>query len=241
MPEQSEVVLAAVSELVKASGGDAVVALQALLEQTQRDLVVAEKSTVAGRKAKYRKMWEDFESDTNVEDLVGTAEKFNGLIDRIAKNHLAMPDGIMTAPQAQGFMEEHLESRDVTEVLDARKELRKAAVFAHIDAVLEAQGVADPGNANGELEVPECGMKFSREGAGLGDPELDEGKLRVALGEAVWAQISDKEIIPARVELLLNKTRLLDLANRDPQILEKLRDCLIPGKPKSPRLNVRKL
>lgn len=232
-----EVAIATLSELLRTADGDTVVAMQALLEHTQRKVVVAEKSTVESRKAAYRKMWADYD----VEKMIQLDERAKGLIDRIASNDLTKIDGVMTGDQAVATMEEHLESRELTEALDARKELRKAAVFTHIDAVLAAQGIEDPQNHNGEVEVPECGMKFAREAAGYTPATLDEGKLRVVLGEEVWKEISDAEIIPATVQLTLNKTKLLDLANRDPSILDKLSDCLLPGKPKTPRLNVRKL
>jgi hypothetical protein len=84
-------------------------------------------------------------------------------------------------------------------------------------------------------------MKFTREATSSGKRELDEGKLRVVLGEEIWKKVCDREVIPARVELTLNKTRLLDLANADVTLLDKIAQCIKPPVPQAGRLNVRKL
>jgi hypothetical protein len=234
---QPAVAPSAVAELLKEHGGDAVVALQALLERIQtREVAVPEKSTVATRKEAYRKMWADYD----VDKLIEVKDLVEGLIDRISSTDLE-GDGVISSDLAKQLMQEHLDTRAVTEAFDARKELRKARVFAAIDAVLEARGIEDPQNHNGEVEVPELGLKFTREGAGMTEGGLDEGKLRVVLGEEMWKVVCDTEIIPATVEYKLNTTRLLDLANADPAILTKIGECVKPGVPKTPRLNTRKL
>lgn len=233
----NEVVLSAVGQLLRASGGNSTVAMEALLKHIKGEAVVAEKSTVASRKAKYRQMLEDFD----VEGLIAAGEKMAGLVDKITLNDLTSETGALSAGQAQSAMEEHLDSREVTEILDVRKEVRKAAVFAHIDTVLSAEGIEDPQNHNGVLEVPEAGMKFTREGAGYTDPTIDEGRLRVALGEGIWNEVCIEEEIPARIEHKLSLAKLLDRAAAQPELYDTIGECMTMSQPKTPRLNVRKL
>lgn len=214
-------------------------ALNALLDQTQRKAVATTaRTTVASRKSAYRQMWEDFDID----GLLAIAEKMATLIDTITLNDLApTADGVMSAPQAASLMSEALDSREVIEVLEARKDLRRAAIFTHMDTVLDAEGCADPAHTNAVLEVPERGHKFCREGSGYSKPRLDEGKLRLLLGEEDWKKVSDLVRVPAHHEWHINTEKLLALADNDVVILDKIQDCLIPGVPKTPRLNIREL
>lgn len=237
MTETHEVARTTVAELISAAGGDAVVALQALLERTQSvEVPAVEKSTVATRKQAYREMW----NDDDVEKMIEVKDTVEGLVDRIRDTNLE-GEGIVSADLARALMQEHLDRRLVTEAFDARKELVKARIFLAIDAVLAAEGIEDPQHHNGEVDVPELGLKFTREATSPGKRELDEGKLRVALGEELWKKVCDKEIIPATVEFKLNTTRLLDLANADVSLLDKIGECIKPAVPQAGRLNVRKL
>lgn len=237
MTTTNEVVLSAVGELLRAAGGNGTLALEALLTHAKDAVVVAEKSTVASRKAEYRQMLDDYD----VDELAEAETMMSGLVARIAENDLTSETGVLSALQAKSAMEEHLDSRKVTELLDVRKDVRKAAIFGHIDAVLAAEGVGDPQNHNGALEVPGCGMKFSREGAGYNDPSIDEGRLRMMLGEDTWHEVCTGEEIPAHIEYTLDLAKLLDRATGDPTLYGVIEECLAPGQPKTPRLNVRKL
>lgn len=237
MTETNEVARTAAQELIKAAGGDAVIALQALLERTQSvEVPTVEKSTVATRKQAYREMW----TEDNIEKMIEVNDILDGLIDRIRDTNLE-GEGLVSTELATALMQEHLDRQAVTEAFDARKGLVKARIFLAIDALLAAQGIEDPQHHNGEVDVPELGLKFTREATSPGKRELDEGKLRVVLGEELWKKVCDKEIIPATVEFKLNTTRLLDLANADVSLLDKIAECIKPAVPQAGRLNVRKL
>lgn len=238
MTTTNEVVLSAVGELMRAAGGNSAIAMAALLTHAKDAVVIAEKTTVASRKAEYRQMLDDYD----VDELADAESVMAGMVARITENDLTTETGVLSAEQAQAAMDEHLDARKITELLDVRKDVRKAAIFGHIDAVLTAQdGVEDPQNHNGTLEVPECGMKFAREGAGYNDPSLDEGRLRMMLGEDTWHEVCTEEEIPARIEYTLDLTKLLNRATGDPSLYGVIEQCLAPGQPKTPRLNVRKL
>ena len=210
-------------------------ALKALLERTQTKLPAPTRSTVASRKAAYQQM-------LDVCDIDGLAEiekMAAGLLGRILSNSLDTETGVLSREQAADQMQEALDIQKLSEVFDVRHKQRKAAVFKDITTRLAAEGVADPENTNGHLDVPELGKRFSRENCGYGDPTVDEGRLRVLLGEDLWAEVCDEVEIPAHVELTFSVEKALDLANRDPEAYAKLTECILPGAVKNPRLVLR--
>ena len=241
-PEKSdEVILAELGEVLRAAGGDYVVALKTLLEKSQRHVEQVTRSTVASRQAEYSRMLEEADLD----QMADIEEMMSGLMKRILWNDLSLsttPDGrvtaVMSTEKAVEVMDEHLDCRKVTEVLKAREKLRRAAIFEDMNERLGAEGVEDPANTNATLEVPERGMKFCREGCGHHDPSLDEGRLRVLLGEEIWTQVCE-EVTVSYTETRLNLAKLYDLALDDVTILTRIQDCAVPGAPKTPRLTVR--
>lgn len=206
----------------------------------------AEKSltTVASRKLQMRLALEEYDVDRLLE-LQQTMTAFVDLVTRtntiISNDNDASP--VLDGEQAKDLMLRYLERREIDEFLTTVKDIIRESVFAHIDAVLTADGVEDAANTNGTLEIPELGQKFSREGAGYQDPKLDEARLKKLLGDR-WDDICDdidipEQVIPAHTEKVLSLEKALKLSRKDPAVMEILRDCIIPGAPKTPRLWVR--
>jgi hypothetical protein len=199
-------------------------------------LLAPAKSTVAARKAAQRQAIEQFDLDR----LIALQDKMARIVDTLTKNEIRWDEGtmVLTDEQAASLMAEFLDEREVAEALDVRREMIKERVFAHID---EADGYGQ----NGTVDVPELGKKFCREGCAPGTPDVDKQRLQALLGER-WLETCEEIIVPAvtipeRIEYVMSIEKVLDLAQRDPEVLEHLRTCLVPGKPKSPRFVLREL
>lgn len=220
-----------------AASGDELAVFEALLAQLPVEPTKQSRSTVATRKAGQRRAIEDFDLDR----LLALQEKMGTIIDTLTKNvtKAELSDTpVLSDERATALMAEFLDEREVAEVLDVRRDMIKDEVFSHLD---EVEG---PG-CNGAIEVRHLGKKFCREGAGHGTPSVDEQRLQGLLGER-WLEACEEEVIPAqiipeRIEYRLSIEKVLDLAQRDPEVLEALRTCLVPGKAKTPRMVVRDL
>jgi hypothetical protein len=218
--------------LIQKAAFDEIAVLEALLAATPSPGTSGTKSTVATRKAAQRKAIEELDIDR----LLELQAKMNSLIDVITGNDLAAWDDVLDEEKATKLMAETLDVKEVAEALDARRDMVKEAVFTHIDRVFGP-------NENGHVDAPDLGKKFTREGCGYGTPRVDEQRLQGLLGDR-WVDACEEVIIPpteARIEYKLSIEKVLDLAHQDPEVLEALRTCLVPGKPKSPRFVVRDL
>lgn len=200
-------------------------------------------STVASRKLLMRQALEEYDVDR----LLKLQETMAGFVDLITTSTLLQEDAsvVLDGERAQELMSRFLEQREIDELMGTVKDLIRETVFSHLDAVLAADGAADPANTNGALEVPELGKKFCREGAGYKDPDLDEGRLQELLGER-WDDVCDdidipEQVIPAHTDKVLSIEKALKLGRKDPAVMEILRACVIPGTPKTPRLFVRNM
>ena len=228
----TEVVERDFSALIRqAASGNEVAVFDALLASIPQE---THRSTVATRKAEQRRAIEEFDLDR----LIALQDKMSKIIDTLTANELGSDEVVLSGEKAAALMGEFLDEREIAEVLDVRKEMIREAVFAHLDAT-------EGPNQNGAIPVPEAGKKFCREGSGTGTPNVDEQRLQALLGDR-WIDACVETIvpevhIPAHIEYKLSVERVLDLAQRDPAVLEALRTCLVPGKPKTPRLVVRDL
>lgn len=214
------------------TGGEVAV-FEALLASIPAESTPKSKSTVATRKEASRRALEEW----NLDRLLELQAKMSRIIDVMTANDLNTDDEpVMSPAKTVAVMAEYLDERDVAELLDVRKDMIRDAVYTHIDAV-------EGPDANGAIEVPELGKKFTREGCGTATPTVDEQRLQALLGEK-WLDACDETIVPAqeaRIEYKLSVEKVLDLAHKDPAVLEALRSCLVPGKPKTPRFWVRDL
>ncbi len=98
------------------------------------------------------------------------------------------------------------------------------------------EGVPDPENVNGDLEVPALGKRFARQGAGYGDPKVDEKGLRAKIGNEKWEAVCELVEVPATTKKVFSLKKFMDLARADVALLDSLTECLVPGSMKSPSL-----
>lgn len=217
------------------------------LMESMADQLIAEdirdkKLTAAQRKDSHRAMLEMFDIDK----LLAMQEKMARAIDRMTANQIDPSEPVFLSPErAEELMIELLDQTDIKELLEVRRDLIRAAVFAHITEEARRTGAPEPEYATGSVPVPDLGKKFVREGGGRGKPVLDETLFREALG-AVWEEVYDvqiipEQVIPERVEYTLNPDRVMKLAEKDPKVLEALRKSLIPGDRRTPSFRIRNI
>lgn len=222
-------------EIVKflQSGGSYVSALEWLVKDEDRRKHVARiKDTVATRKQKLREAM----ASSDPEVLVPLQEKMQDYVDAVAKVEMGEPRHL-TEDEARDLMREYIDRREIDEFLTTRREAMKDIVFTAIDFDLQEKGM-DPETTGGEIAVPELGKVFRKEGAGRGEPSLDEKKLRKLLGPRI-EKVYRSELIPAQTVEVLDEQALMELAQDDPTVMEAIRESLVPGKPKSARFVVR--
>ena len=200
------------------------------------------RSNLESRKSDWQKAIEKFD----VEKLVELQEKMENYVDEIAVRELPETPVVLDEKQRYGLMKEHIDLTTIKEVLEARRDFIKAAVFQSLTQENIEAGIEDPENQNGKIEVPELKKVFCREGTGRSNPSINEEKLEELLGEEIWEKVVDRVnvpevVIPAHTETNLNVDKLMAVATEDPQLLEKLRESLVPGKYKSPKFMVRDL
>ena len=217
-------------------------ALQALIDTPRTDVAKKkDRTTVAQRKDKLRQSLEAYDVDR----LLELQEKMSSFIDLISKPLATNGHRVMDGTQATEMMKRFLDQREIDELTTVVRDLVREAVFGHIDALLESEGIEDPEAHNGVIEVPEFGKKFSREGAGYGAPDFDLPRLKGLLGDR-WSEVADivdvpEEVIPAHTDEVFSLDKALKLSQRDTKVMEVLRDCLVPGALKTARLWVRDL
>lgn len=235
-PSGREVAETEVSRLLKAAGGSYVRAFDDLVRQAENEVTKRARSTVADR----QKAWRGALEKMDRHQLADIRRKMAGYVSLIKGHDLAFGDEPrLLEPREQArLMEEYLAFRDIDEFLRVRRDWIRDVVFAHITEAAAAEVDAagepvhdDPGQVNGRIEVPELRKAFTREGCGPRDPRLDEARLRELLGDS-WAEACE-------VVEVFSPEKLMKLAERDPAVLEKVRECLVDAGWKSPRFVVR--
>ena len=209
-------------------------AIQRLFDKAEKSVAKRQSSTVAARKAALMADLADF----NVGRLETLKEQMGSFVDLIT---LGLGDvEVMTTAQAHTLMLQFLAQRDIAEFMAVCRDRIKELAFVHLDAEFADQGEEDPSSINGSIDVPSLGKRFSREGAGYADPTVNEALLKAALGDQ-WEQVYVRTVVPETVVYSLSMEKLMDLVDGDPAIMEKVRDALTPGAPKTARLFVRDL
>jgi len=218
------------------------------LMESMADEIVADpgpRRTAAQRKDSHRDMLNLFDIDK----LLSMQEKMVRAIDLMTANLFDFTangePGLLTPAKAEELMIELLEQTDIKELLEVRRDMMRTAVFAHLTEEARRNGDSDPEYAPGSIPVPTQGKKFVRESGGRAAPRLDETLFREALGPD-WEQVYDVEVIPEqvipeRVEYTLDPTKVMALAEKNPRVLEALRQSLTPGERRTPRFTVRNL
>ena len=196
---------------------------------------VPTRSTIETRKNEWQEVVESFD----IEKLLAIQSEMDSFVDKmkvIANRDSTDID--LNNEEAKSLMVEYLSSKNISEFLDARKSMVRTMVFKVIEERLRKAGVDDPENQSGEIEVPELGKRFCKEGAGYGDPTLDVAKLKELLGDKIQ-DITVVKIIPEKRVEEIDEDLLIELAQSDDSVMEAVKESLVAGKPKTPRLNIR--
>lgn len=230
-----------VSQILRQGGY--VRAYEALARQAEREAIKVPKTTVAQRKEILKEAIES----VDVEHLTELQGKMTQVIDTITSNEVDLSGGhILTVDEAFALMTELLDQRDVQELLAARKEMVRLAVFLSMDEELRLKGVEDPSNENYSIRVPQAGKRFAREACGPKEATINEEKLKELLGEELWEAACDvevipRQIIPRHVEYTLNIERLMKLVEDEPMVLEWISESFEVNGMKTPRFTIRDL
>ena len=200
---------------------------------TGRALARRPRTSVAQRKAE----WESTLDNFDVNKLAGLQTAMSEFVDLITVS--VMEDGVvLTEAQKFTLVTQALARRDIAEFMDVVLWRLKDIVWSHLNSKLAEEGVEDPENTNGEIEVPALGMKLCREGMGYNDPVIDEELLKERLGD-LWEKVYTCQVIPEQTVYTLDPEGLLDLLKSDPSLVKKIEDAIIPGSPKNGRLILR--
>ena len=209
--------------------------------QTVKDLSVPKQSTPKNKKFWAEKI-EQFDVETLIE-IQGEMEKF---VDLMRTEIDRLPDGTLdvSSLDENQLMEEYISYEKINAFIGARRDLVKELVFEKINQNIIDSGVETengPENENGFIAVDELGKKFCREGAGVGNPTIDEDKLAEFLPEEVRDKVFKKKVIPEHVEFELDEDALMDYVSSEPESIGLIKQALNPGKLRSPRFVVRDL
>jgi len=218
-------------------GGDYVAAYNEILADEQtRAVAKRAPSNAETRKAAYNKAIAVLDRKT----LASIGKTVRGFLPLIRANAvITNQTGPLDEREAEDLMVEVLEVKRLIEVATARKESVRKRIFSAIDEGLAEQGEKDPQVQPGYIEVPKLGLKFTREGGGFKDPELQEYVLEAAVGPEIWQRVTTVEVIPAQEIRSFDADLFLKEARRKPGLLEELRKALKVGEPAPLRFNQR--
>lgn len=199
-----------------------------------QQVVVSERSTRETRKSQLLEVLGKFD----VEELEELKTFLAGLPSLLTET--LGEDLVLTERYAHTLLRQALAVRRLKDLHEVALEQIKEVAFDHFNASLAEKGHPDPQHVNATLDVLALGYKLRREGAGYGDPTIDEEKLKEALGSD-WKKVYTRTVIPRRVVTDLDEDALWELVKTKPGLLEKIRDSLLPGAPKAGRLNLRNI
>ena len=231
-----------VKSLIK-EAGSYVDAYRLLVARREEEAIAVERTTVAQRKQAHV-------NAIRQDDALFLEEmdaKFVSALEQIRSNEIATEPGkMLSLEEAVGLMQEWLDQRDMAELLAARLTMIKEAVSNHITTEKELEGVDNPEHQNGSLAVPELGYRFAKERCGRKDTDVNQEKLRELLSEEEWEQVCDVEVIPRQIiprhkQYTFSPEKMMKLAQKDPQTLQILLECLEVGGWKSPVITIRPL
>lgn len=220
--------------------------LNALLQQNSYirawDELKAEANLVPVARTSVAKRAEDWKNALAVMDqdkLDVMQEKMFDFVDLITKQEIKFDElpKELDGEQRVVMMKSALMVKEIKEFLDVYYEFVRSTVFNVLTERASARGADDPEHEKGEIQVLSLGKRFCKEGGNRKDPvvkrESDEDGpgLHQLLGEKLWNEITEVEIIPEKRITNINYEKLMELAVKNPedQILEKIRATLIPG------------
>jgi len=199
----------------------------------QMDAVTADaepRSTIASRK---EALAEALSADLDGEKLIELQETLSNYVDLLARAEVEF-DGSgaeLTPVQLAHLMRRDQDTRKIKELVEVVADGVKRIVFEAITAKVARENPDEPfpEYVNDDIEVPELGKRFCRERAGRKVPLIDQEKLRSALGEEKWAQVTETVHVPAHTETNLSEQKLMALATLDPSVLQTIESSLIPA------------
>ena len=239
----STIVKSEVTELLEQVGGSYIEAYRLLVSRREEEAISVERTTVAQRKQRHINAIRQADDQT----LDALDEKFVAALEQIRSNEIdTEPGRTLTQEEAVGLMQEWIDQRDMAELLAARLLMIKEAVSNHIIAENEIGGVENPEHQNGSLPVPDLGYRFSKERAGRKDSDVNQKKLKDLLTEEEWEEACDVEVIPRQIiprhkEYTFSPEKMMQLAQKNPQTLSKLLQCLEVGGWRTPVITIRPL
>lgn len=187
---------------------------------------VQKSATNKERRARYI----DALNETDIDLLLSAQDKLADVINKMTRNDLSEMGARLSEDQLTSLMDEWLDQNDIRQLLEGRYAMIRAAIFDHITALNADQGIADPQFAAGEAPVSALGKKFSRRG---GNPkfDVDEAKLAKELGddadEVFRTVVIPEHVVPEKVSRMLDQDALMKLAAQRPEVLEKVRRCVV--------------
>lgn len=192
-------------------------------------------SNVELRKAAHRKALKE----ANAVELVRVAEAQDDILP-LGSAIAAASDEIMergfSTEEAEKAMDAFLKIKLASEAETAIQELVRTLVFRTMDLAAEEQGEEFPEHTNMSIDVPELGKRFVREGCGRKDASFDVAALQAALDPEVFASITTEKVVVTRV---VDHDALTVAVLANPELLETVREAVLPGSWKSARLMVR--
>lgn len=196
--------------------------IKGLAKRAGKSVVKGERSTVAVRKAELAENLEAF----NVDALLELQAELAGFVDLIT---LSLGDEVALPSAAQfTLIKQKLGQRSIKEFAEVVDAKIKEIAFAHMDAVLESEGVEDPAAHNAEIKVPAAGYAYKREGAGYTDPSINEGLLAQLLGDELVDQVFVTEKVTT-VKRSLSLDKLFAAVEANPALMTKVEQALEPG------------
>lgn len=220
-------------------GGDYVAAYNEIVaDQERKVLAKRAPSNAETRRAAYAKAVRTMDR----KQLASMAKTVRGFLPLAKRNaEITAQTGILDDVEAEDLMVEVLEVKRLQEIAKSRYEEIRKRVFNSMTEGLAEQGEENPDLVASYIEVPKLGLKFTREGGGFKDPELQEDVLAALVGPEVWDKVTTVEVIPAQEVRTLDMDLFLQEARRKPALLEELRKALKVGEPATVRFNQRAL
>ena len=206
--------------------------IKGLAKRAGKSVTKGDRSTVALRKAALAENLEAF----NIDALLELQSELASFVDLIT---LSLGDDIVLSSSSQfTLIKQKLGQRSIKEFAEVVDAKIKAIAFAHMDAVLEAEGVEDPEAHNAEITVAAAGFSYKREGAGYTDPSINEGLLAQLLGDELVEQVFVTEKVTT-VQRTLSLDKLFAAVEADPKLMLKVEQALEPGKLKNAKAVLR--
>lgn len=234
MTKSASIAPAALTAMLKKQTDTTLVA--ALLAEIDQAAAVEKKgSNVELRKAAHRKALKEANAVELARVESAQAEMLPLGSELAQESDEIMASG-MTDEQAFKAMKSYLGGKLVAETQSAIQELVRTLVFRSMDIAAEEQGEEFPEQTNMFMDVPELGKRFVREGAGRKEADFDFDALRAIVGDELFAQITTQEV---KVTYKVNHAALSQAMLDKPALMEEIRDAVVPGDWKSPRLMVR--